>query len=224
MDRDLSLIGAGPAGLTAALQLMRYGIKPLIFEQADICGLLDNAGWIENYPGFPEGIRGSDLKMLFQKQFMAYEPDLIRARVRKLLFYQEQELFSIETEDRHYQSRQVVIASGTRPKKIPEIETWPEELNKHVFYEIRTLLSEKNKKMIIVGGGDIAADYALHLSRDNQVVLLCRGSQLRALPLLRKRIEMRPDIRIVYGMRFESAGPGIERPMAVDISYEGGRA
>ncbi|MFC1726893.1 FAD-dependent oxidoreductase, partial [candidate division KSB1 bacterium] len=56
--KDVIIIGAGPAGIAAAIQLRRYNIEPVVFEKNEIGGLLRNAGRIENYPGFPEGVTG----------------------------------------------------------------------------------------------------------------------------------------------------------------------
>src|SRR4030042_7192079 len=65
---DIIIIGAGPAGLAAAIQLKRYGIRPLLFERAVVGGLLRNANLVENYPGFPRGITGPGLVKLFARQ------------------------------------------------------------------------------------------------------------------------------------------------------------
>ena len=58
---DILIIGAGPAGLATGIQLQRYGLNPLILERDQPGGLLRNANWVENYPGFPQGISGLDL-------------------------------------------------------------------------------------------------------------------------------------------------------------------
>ena len=55
---EVIIVGAGPAGLATALQLERYGIKPLVVEKEHLGGLLHNANLVENYPGFPGGIPG----------------------------------------------------------------------------------------------------------------------------------------------------------------------
>ena len=62
------IIGAGPAGLAAAMQLERQGVSALVFERSQVGGLLWNANLVENYPGFVDGITGPDLVDLFQKQ------------------------------------------------------------------------------------------------------------------------------------------------------------
>ncbi len=69
MNKDVCVIGAGPSGIAAAIQLKRYNISPLILEMNRIGGLLNNANLIENYPGFPDGISGEKLCMLFNEQF-----------------------------------------------------------------------------------------------------------------------------------------------------------
>ena len=65
--RPVAVIGAGPAGFAAAIQLKRYGLETLVLERQRLGGLLHNANLVENYPGFPEGIPGSELVRLFEK-------------------------------------------------------------------------------------------------------------------------------------------------------------
>ena len=64
----VTIIGAGPAGLAAAIQLRRFGVTPLVLEGDEIGGLLRNANLVENYPGFPGGISGLALIRLFERQ------------------------------------------------------------------------------------------------------------------------------------------------------------
>jgi thioredoxin reductase (NADPH) len=66
--REIIIIGGGPAGITAAIQLQRYGCEPLLLEKRELGGLLWNANLVENYPGFPNGVRGEKLIGLMQKQ------------------------------------------------------------------------------------------------------------------------------------------------------------
>jgi len=66
--KDVVIIGAGPAGISAAIQLKRYGIEPTLLEKEEIGGLLKNANLVENYPGFPNGVPGPELVKLFKKQ------------------------------------------------------------------------------------------------------------------------------------------------------------
>jgi len=65
---DVAVVGAGPAGISASIYLKRAGFEPLLFEHAEVGGLLLNANLVENYPGFPGGIRGIDLVNLFKRQ------------------------------------------------------------------------------------------------------------------------------------------------------------
>ena len=65
---SVAIIGAGPAGLSTALQLKRQGIKAVLFERDKVGGLLRNANLVENYPGFPGGLSGPKLVSLFEQQ------------------------------------------------------------------------------------------------------------------------------------------------------------
>jgi thioredoxin reductase (NADPH) len=73
---DAAIIGAGPAGISAALQLARYEIYPFVYEADTPGGLLYNAGTVENYPGFPKGIEGPELAALFAEGLAASEAEV----------------------------------------------------------------------------------------------------------------------------------------------------
>jgi len=181
---EVAIIGAGPAGIAAAIQLRRQGLNPVIFEREAIGGLLRNANLVENYPGFPGGIPGGALVTLFDKQLADHAVRLIYEEIIRLDFANDQ--FEIKTGKCQYFARTVMIASGTRPRPFTDVGI-PDEILPLVHYEIFSILNEKGRKIIIVGAGDAAFDYALNLQRHNEVTILNRGDRTRCLPLLEQR-------------------------------------
>ena len=140
----VTIVGAGPSGLSTALQLKRYGISALLFEGARVGGLLWNANLVENYPGFPGGISGLELVGLFSEQIRGLSVDVIGERVIHLTY--EDEVFQLETDARdYYRSRIAVIASGTSPITFPG-ELLSEDVQDRVFYEVYPLLTLKYSK------------------------------------------------------------------------------
>jgi len=181
---DVIIIGAGPAGLAAAIQLKRFGMQALIFERAEAGGLLHNANLVENYPGFPGGIRGPALVKLFVQQARQLNIEITYDEVIELSY--EQGFFRAMTKGKSYTAKLAVIATGTKPLHFIDLSI-PDDLASRVFYEVVGLLPVKNKHIVIVGSGDAAFDYALNLSRKNQVTILNRGEQSKCLPLLWER-------------------------------------
>ncbi|HSB66081.1 MAG TPA: NAD(P)/FAD-dependent oxidoreductase [Anaerolineales bacterium] len=188
---EVIIVGAGPAGLTAAIQLKRYGIHPVILERAEMGGLLLNANLVENYPGFPRGIRGPELVQLFIHQTQNLGIQVAIDEVVSVDF--EQGLFQVVTHQTNYASKVVVVATGTRPLRLTDISI-PDELADRIFYEVYPLLGVEGKRVVILGSGDAAFDYALNLSKKNQVTILMRGATHKCLPLLWERVQKVPGI------------------------------
>lgn len=192
MDRAaVAIIGAGPAGLAAALQLKRYSIPTLLFEARQAGGLLWNANLVENYPGFPGGIPGPDLVHRILQQAEAIGVHVIPQAVVSLTY--EKQMFSLLTSEGIYHCRTAVIASGTRPSSF-EPGLIPLDALDKVFSEVYPLLELRDAQIAIVGAGDAAFDYALNLARRNSVVIFNRSDQVRCLPLLQQRAAASPGI------------------------------
>ena len=189
---DVTIIGAGPAGIAAAIQLKRHGITPVVLERDSIGGLLRNANLVENYPGFPEGIPGLELVDLFEEQVKRVSLDIRREEVISVGF--EGGVFLVETTVARFQTRILVAASGTKPRRFDDLEIHPEYEDK-VFYEVFPLLGERGKEAAIVGAGDAAFDYALNLSRKNRVTILNRTKALKCLALLWERAMENSNIK-----------------------------
>ena len=186
---DVTIIGAGPAGIAAAIQLKRYGLAPILLEKDHIGGLLVNANLVENYPGFPQGISGVELVRLFQSQL---ELTGVTVSFEEVLHLDYDESFIISTSQRELRSRIVIIASGTKPKQAE----FPPEAAERIFYEVIPIANVEHKKIAIIGAGDAAFDYALNLSRMNDVTILNRKEERKCLPLLWERMQKSP--RITY--------------------------
>jgi thioredoxin reductase len=148
--------------------------------------LLWNANWVENYPGFVEGISGPDLVRLFRDQALRLGVDIQLEEVIKAEY--KDDLFRIDTSAKEYSSKILIAATGTIPNLIRQ-EFLSDDVKDKVLAEIVPLAEVKDQHILIIGAGDAALDYALNLSRHNQVTILNRGTKIRGLSLLWERVK-----------------------------------
>jgi thioredoxin reductase (NADPH) len=213
------IIGAGPAGLATAIQLKRYGVHPLIFEREQMGGLLRNANFVENYPGFPQGISGLDLVNLIICQAKNLCIDLTNEEVLELSY--DQRLFQVRTRQQIYTSQLVVIATGTKPLQFKHLLI-PEDISDKVLYEVKELLQIECKHIVIAGSGDAAFDYALNLSRKNRITLLNRGDQPKCLPLLWERARKVADITYINNTEIKQLRKDTDGGLWLDCQTDSG--
>lgn len=189
--KDVVIIGAGPAGIATAIQLKRYGIEAVLLERREIGGLLKDAYLVENYPGFPKGIPGSELVALLKQQLEACGATVCSEEVRELDY--EDNVFTVKTAQQERECDIVVIASGTKPRVLTGLDI-SQKAEKRVVYEVTQLEQTAHKKIAIIGAGDAAFDYALNLSEKNDVTILNRGTTTKCLPVLEKRVFEKQNI------------------------------
>ena len=182
--KGIVIIGGGPAGIATAIQLKRYGLDAVVLEKRKIGGLLRSANLVENYPGFPDGISGPALVKLFEKQLEASSIEVWYEEVSEVCW--ENERFAVRTNERTLYPKVVVVASGTYPVELADLEV-PPQWQVAVINDIDSILGERGKRMIIVGAGDAAFDYALNLGRANEVTIVNRGATVSCIPLLWQR-------------------------------------
>ncbi|MBN2148815.1 MAG: NAD(P)/FAD-dependent oxidoreductase [Anaerolineales bacterium] len=181
---DVAIIGAGPAGIAAAVQLQRYGMHFVLLERSEAGGLLRNANLVENYPGFPQGISGPDLVQRMVAHLQQVDVQLTLAEVESMTH--EEGVFHLSTNAGEVQSCVLVVASGTKPHPFTDMDV-PNSLRAQVLYEVHSIAHVSGKYIAIVGAGDAAFDYSLNLAQRNQVIILNRGEKTRCLPMLFER-------------------------------------
>ncbi len=188
---NVAILGAGPAGIAAAVQLQRYRVDFVLLEKGEVGGLLRNANWVENYPGFPRGISGVALVQHMRQHLQAAGIAPVQAEVTSVEF--QQEAFHLSTSIGELQARLLIIAAGTKPRLFNDVDI-PAALGSRIFYEVYPLGDVTQKRIAIVGAGDAAFDYALNLARRNQIILLNRGECPACLPILWERASQSPQI------------------------------
>ncbi len=190
---DVAIIGAGPAGVAAAIQLKRFGINPVLYEEKSVGGLIRNANLIESYPGFPNGISGVQFVKLLDDHLNNLNIE-VRYEAVNSISYDEPE-FQIRTNKGTLSSRFIILASGTLPIT-SDVQGVSELIGANVFYEVYPLYTARGRQIVIVGAGDAAFDYGLNLGQHNSVIIYNRGQNASCLPLLIKRA--RQNKNIVY--------------------------
>ncbi len=173
---DTAIIGAGPAGISAAMQLSRYEICPFVYEADTPGGLLLNAGTIENYPGFPRGIEGPELASLFAAGLESSKAVVCPEEVLSVDYAAG--VFRVQAATGADFS-QLVIATGTRPVSLDSVEYDDPRTEEGIDYGIGEIRNIAGKSVAIIGAGDAAFDYARTLSKKNDVVIMQRGEKPR---------------------------------------------
>lgn len=190
MDREneVTIIGAGPAGIAAAIYLKRADLDPIVLEKQQPGGLLRHAHLVENYPGYSQGITGAVLADFLVEHLRKLGVPIMASEVQYI--GQKNDAFRIKTNKEAFVSSTIIIASGTTPKKIQINGTTGLE-GSQIFYEpflIPHQRTRRKKRILVIGGGDIAFDYTLTLLEWGFDVNILSRSEPSCLPLLQKRV------------------------------------
>ncbi len=196
-EHDVIIIGSGPAGLTAALYAARAELKPLLLTGMTIYGQASTTDTIENYPGFPDGVGGSELGMLFQTQAEKFGAEILIDVATSVDLNQKP--FVVKTYSQEYYAKSLIISTGASPKKL-DVPGEKELTGRGVSYcATCDGWFFKEKDIIVVGGGDSAVEEGIFLTRfAKSVSIVHRRDSLRAGPLLQKRAFENPKIHFIW--------------------------
>ena len=189
---NLVIVGAGPAALTAAIYTTREDIDTVLYEKGVIGGLAAITDWIDNYPGFAEGVAGLELAAQLNKQAERFGADIRLGEV--LSIHDEGEFKRLETTDGDILARAVLIATGSDYKKLG-IPGEAEYFARGVHYcATCDGAFYREKRLVVVGGGNSAVQEAIFLTRfATKIDLLVRGEAMRASEVLQQELKNHSD-------------------------------
>jgi len=221
---DILILGTGPAGLAAALYAARADLRPLLLTGTEIGGQAAPTERIENYPGFPDGVGGTELADLFQKNAERFGARLEYDTATQVDLSSRP--FSVKTYSKEFKARALIIATGASPNKlgVPGEESFR---GKGVSYcATCDGWFFKDKDVAVVGGGDSALEEAIFLTRyAKTVTIIHRREELRAGALLQKRAKTNPKLKFIWiSVVEESSGDQGVSSLLIKNVQDGGQS
>jgi len=194
---DLIIIGGGPGGLTAGVYAMRAALKTVLIEVGLPGGQMNNSDSVENWPG-DEHIGGADLAIKFSQHAQSYGLEVISEEVVDLEPGLEIHTVKLANGD-NLQAHAIILATGGNPRKL-NIPGEEAHYGQGVSYcAVCDGFFFRDKTVVVVGGGDTAAEEALYLAKlAKQVYLVHRRDALRASALLQQRVKAECKIEILW--------------------------
>lgn len=203
-DCDVAIIGGGPAGLAAGLYLGRAKRRTLVLEKDLFGGNLKNVDWIENYPGYAEGVSGPQLATEMEKQAEKYGVQLKLTEVTGIEIFSSSRWVACAN-GQGFTAAVVIVAGGSRPRRLGV----PGELTLEGKGVFTCALCDGghflDQTVVVCGSGDSALTEALYMSKlASKVVLLARSPVLRATSILQDRVLANPKIEVRTGTKVEA--------------------
>ncbi|MBW1696943.1 MAG: FAD-dependent oxidoreductase [Deltaproteobacteria bacterium] len=194
---DLIILGGGPAGLTASFYAAREAIDTLVIERAAFGGQAAGTEKLDNMPGFPEGIAGIDFSKRLQQQAERFGVELLQAQEVSGIWRNENYLRVKTTDGRKYSASAVIIATGSRYKRL-NVQGENDFLGAGVhFCATCDGPFYKGKHVAVIGGGNSAAEESLLLTKfASKVTILVRGGQFKATQIIQESVLGNPNIEV----------------------------
>lgn len=211
---NVLIIGSGPAGYTAGIYAARAGLKPVLVSGNQVGGQLTMTMDIENFSGFPEAISGTELMERMRAQALNMGVIIVDDKISEVDFNDRPFICSSENGN-SFKSRAVIIATGSSARWL-EIESE----KKYIGYGVSACATcdgffYRGRTVVVIGGGNSAAEEALYLTRfAAKVILVHRRDTLRADMVLQERLKNHPKISIMWNSVVDEI-TGSENPLSV---------
>ncbi len=195
MEKDVIIIGGGPAGLTAAIYCSRAMLNTLVIEEQSVGGQMVFTTDVENYPGFPEGVMGPELGGLMEKQAKRFGAELVYETIKNVSFDNR----TIVTDKNEYTCKALIIATGASPMKL-NLEKETELTGRGISY-CATCDGAffRDQVVAVVGGGNTAIEEALFLTNFASLVyIIHRRDKWRAEKYLQQKALKNEKIRALW--------------------------
>ncbi len=195
------IIGSGPAGYTAAIYASRANINPILYEGIQPGGQLTTTSEVENFPGYPTGVMGSQLMEDLRQQALRFGADL-RAGIIKEVDFSERPFKVTADDNTTILAETVIVATGASAKYLGLADE-----QRFAGLGVSACATcdgffYRSKTVAVVGGGDTACEEALYLSGlAKQVYLIVRKDYLRASKVMQKRVMDKENITVLFNTR-----------------------
>jgi len=195
---DVVIVGGGPAGLTAGLYTARGKLRSLLLEHGLTGGLVTTTEWVENYPGFDEGILGSELAQKMERQATRFGLEIVNGSVSNISINGKIKEVTLDSGQK-YEAKSVILATGAHPRNL-KVDGEDEFRGKGVSY-CATCDGAffKGEQIAVVGGGDSAIQEAIFLTKfAEKVYIIHRRDRLRAEKILQERAFSNSKIEFIW--------------------------
>lgn len=198
MQSKVVIIGSGPAGLTAALYAARANLDPLVIRGLQPGGLLTTTGQVENFPGFPDPIGGFELTERMQQQVTRFGTQFLDEVVASVNLSQRPFTITLDSGETVL-AETLIIATGASPRKLG-VPGETRLANRGVSYcATCDGFFFRDKRVVVVGGGNSALDEGLFLTRFvSELLIVHRRDELRGDPILQERAFDNPKVRFIW--------------------------